>query len=114
MNKSETQTIFVNALLHNREQKVLLVKRSHNDHFLPGYLELPGGRVSPGEDLEHALKRKVSQELGIKVDHPLYYTSLGRVDRAGPYVRTVFEVAYDGEEAIEMSGRHEGFWWYGL
>lgn len=113
MNKPETQTIFVNALIHNNEQKVLLVRRSPNDHFLPGYLELPGGRVSAGEDLEHALLRKIAKELGVKAGLPQYYMSLAHVDRHGPYVRIAFEVAHDSKQDIVLSRNHIEYGWFG-
>lgn len=111
MKDSVKQTIFVNALIHNASQQVLVVRRSVNDHFLPGYLELPGGRVEPGESLEHALRRKLSQELDIGSELPLYYASLARTNRRGPYVRTVFEVSYNQQSPIQLSGAHNEYIW---
>src|SRR4051812_37384450 len=111
MNQSLKQTIFVNALIHNAQQQVLVVRRSIKDSFLPGYLELPGGRVEPGEPLEHALGRKLSQELALSSEVPLYFCSLARTDHAGPYVRAVFEVAYNQKEDIRLSGAHHEYIW---
>lgn len=111
MKSSVKQTIFVNALIHNAEQQVLVVRRSLKDHFLPGYLELPGGRVEPGEGLEHALKRKLSQDLNLGSELPLYYASLAHNDRHGPYVRAVFEVAYNQKSPIQLSGAHNEYSW---
>ncbi len=112
MSKDVKQTIFVNALIHNAKQEILLVRRSRNDHFLPGYLELPGGRVELGENLEHALERKLIQELGVHAQRPLYYMSLAHIDGHGPYMRMVLEVAYDGSESIVLSPNHEEFVWF--
>jgi ribonuclease HI len=110
VNKSLKQTLFVNALIHNAKGQVLLVRRSLKDSFLPGYLELPGGRVEHDETLEHALKRKLKNELGIQVDAPIYYTSLSRVNRHGPYLRVVFEVAHQNQQ-IKLSHNHSEFVW---
>lgn len=105
------QTLFVNALIHNASQQVLVVRRSIKDHFLPGYLELPGGRVDPGETLEHALKRKLSQEVNIGGKLPMYYTSLAKSNSHGPYVRTVFEVSYDQQSPVQLSSAHNEYIW---
>jgi ribonuclease HI/ADP-ribose pyrophosphatase YjhB (NUDIX family) len=112
MNHSVKQTIFVNALIHNANQEVLLVRRSRKDRFLPGYFELPGGRVELGESLEHALERKLDKELGIHAKTPLYYMSLAHIDSHGPYIRTAFEVAYDNAEPIALSPDHDEFIWF--
>lgn len=112
MNKdSIKQTIFVNALIHNASQQVLVVRRSASDRFLPGYLELPGGRVHPGESLEHALKRKLSTELAIGSEVPLYYTSLAATNKHGSYVRAVYEVAYSQADPIQLSKVHNEYVW---
>jgi ribonuclease HI/ADP-ribose pyrophosphatase YjhB (NUDIX family) len=111
MSKNSKQTVFVNALIHNASQQVLVVRRSVNDHFLPGYLELPGGRVDSGESLEHGLQRKLSQEVNIGGKLPMYFTSLAKSNSHGPYVRVVFEVAYDQNTPIQLSGAHNEYIW---
>lgn len=111
MGQALKQTLFVNGLIHNSEQKVLLVRRSASDKFLPGYLELPGGRVELGESLERALERKLSLELGLKIEKPMYYTSLARIDTSGPYVRVVFEVAYDERQKTTLASNYDELIW---
>lgn len=37
--------------------KMLIIKRSLREAFLPGFYELPGGKVDFGENPEEALKR---------------------------------------------------------
>lgn len=111
MNKEVKQTIFVNAIIHDAQQRALVLRRSLNDKFLPGYLELPGGRAELGETLEHALKRKLLSELNIVAKEPLYYISLADINSKGPYVRTTFEVALDNNEKIQLSGAHDEYMW---
>lgn len=101
----------MNAIIHNASQQVLVVRRSKDDHFLPGYLELPGGRVLSGESLEHALRRKLSSELATHSELPLYFTSFASSNRKGAYLRTVFEVAYNQKHPIELSKAHNEYVW---
>jgi ribonuclease HI len=111
MTKNIKQTIFVNALIHNASQQVLVVRRSLNDHFLPGYLELPGGRVGAGEPLESALIRKLKDELNVAGSVPMYFASIARTNSRGPYVRAVFEVAYNQSVPVQLSGAHNEYVW---
>lgn len=111
MAKNIKQTIFVNALIHNASQQVLVVRRSLKDHFLPGYLELPGGRVEVGESLEAALVRKLKDELHITGKLPLYFTSIARTSSRGPYTRAVFEVAYNHSVPMQLSSAHNEYIW---
>lgn len=111
MAKVEKQTIFVNALVHNPDQAVLVLRRSEKDHYLPGYLELPGGRAQAGESLEHALTRKLEQEVGLSAPSPLYFTSIAQNDKHGPYIRLVFEVKYDQNTNLKITGNHSEYKW---
>lgn len=101
----------MSALIHDAHQRVLVVRRSKSDHFLPDHYELPGGRVKLGESLEAALKRKLDQELGINSAIPMYYTSLAQVNRHGAYVRAVFEVAYNQKTSILLDKTHGEYTW---
>jgi ADP-ribose pyrophosphatase YjhB (NUDIX family) len=55
----------VAALVVDDEGKLMLVTRGVE----PGYgkLDLPGGFVDPGENLEDGLKRELEEELGLKI-----------------------------------------------
>ncbi len=48
--------------------KVLVERRRANDEADPGAIVLPGGHVDKGESLEQALRREMSEELGIQVE----------------------------------------------
>ena len=45
---------------------VLLARRQKGTH-LEGYWEFPGGKVEPGETVEAALARELSEELGVEI-----------------------------------------------
>lgn len=62
--------ITVVAALIQKENKVLIAKRSTGDPNLLGKWEFPGGKVESGEDEFHAIEREIKEEfeLTIKAD----------------------------------------------
>lgn len=111
MKKIEKQTVFVHALIHNANQEVLVVRRSLSDHFMPGVIELPGGRVHASESLEQALQRKLSDELSLHTQAPLYYTSLAGHGSQGSYMRIVFDVTFSEKSSIRLNQSHHTYEW---
>lgn len=105
------QTVFVNGIIHDEQQRVLLVRRSLKDHFLPGYLELPGGRVGESESLEHALKRKLQQELNMQIEGALFFRSIADTNSHGSYLRTYFEVPHSGKQEPKITNQHAEYIW---
>ncbi len=57
----------VAGLIFNNEDKLLLLKRSHNDKFCPSDTCLPGGGVDEGETPDQAIVREISEEILCKV-----------------------------------------------
>jgi mutator protein MutT len=51
-----------------REDGRLLITQRLADGTLGGYWEFPGGKVDPGEDLKTALRRELTEELGIDTE----------------------------------------------
>jgi 8-oxo-dGTP diphosphatase len=58
--------IGVGALIHDREGRVLLIKRKFEPNR--GKWSLPGGLLETGERLMEAAKREVSEELGVEIE----------------------------------------------
>ena len=57
----------VDGVIRNSSNQVLLVKRVNEP--LKNTWWVPGGRVLKGESLERAFRRKMHEELGIRVDN---------------------------------------------
>ena len=64
----------VAALIFDDEGRLMVIRRNHEPQ--KGLLDLPGGFVDFGEDGESAVKREVTEELGIDVEVTGYYRSI--------------------------------------
>lgn len=60
------QRVSVAGLIES-DQKILVVRRSQNEGFLPGIFELPGGKLEFGETLENAVHREIKEETNLEV-----------------------------------------------
>jgi 8-oxo-dGTP diphosphatase len=58
--------VVVCAAIVNSEKKVFIARRAPGKK-LEGFWEFPGGKLESSEDLEGALHRELSEELGISV-----------------------------------------------
>lgn len=54
------------GVLRRRDGKILITQRRADTHF-EGWWEFPGGKFEPDEGIDQALKRELSEELGIRV-----------------------------------------------
>lgn len=68
MNTIKLQQACAGGFIRNKFGKILFVKRSENDSFLPGSWELPGGGVEYGENIEKTLRREIKEECGLDVE----------------------------------------------
>lgn len=62
---SRIENLVAGILLDKR--RFLVEKRRLDKEADPGYIEIPGGHVEPGETLHEAIRREMMEELGIKV-----------------------------------------------
>lgn len=78
----------VAAILTDAHGRILLTRRTEG-RDLAGLWEFPGGKVEPGESVEHALRRELHEELGIDLGgvEPLI-----SVPHAYPHKRILLDV----------------------
>lgn len=60
--------VTVVAALIEKDNKMLIAKRSTGDPNLIGYWEFPGGKVDEGEDELHAIEREIYEEFELRVE----------------------------------------------
>ncbi|XP_066592310.1 uncharacterized protein [Prorops nasuta] len=53
-------------VLNEKTNEILVVKEQHS--LIKNFWKLPGGHVEPGQNLQTAIEREVSEETGIKAD----------------------------------------------
>src|SRR5581483_2006394 len=110
------QKVSASAVVLSKDGKVLMVRRSLDDEFLPGIFELPGGGTDFMEDPADGLKRELREECGIKVNvlHPLTAFSF-KMPHEGVEKHTV-EIIYlcemvDEKQPIKLSFEHCDYKW---
>lgn len=90
------QLRFINILIFNDENKILVPKRSSNRKIFPNCYDFSvGGHVNSGETYEQAAYRELEEELGIK------NVELNKVAYFNPYIsesntfQTVYTLNYN-------------------
>ena len=75
--------IGVQLILFNKNNEILITKRSDTKKLLPGKWECNGGAIDAGETPIEGLEREIYEELGIKLDKNkvIYYKTVIDDDR---------------------------------
>ncbi|MFD0899075.1 NUDIX domain-containing protein [Actinomadura sediminis] len=107
------EKLVVGAVVHTGG-RVLVLRRSLDDPFLPGIEELPSGGVEPGEDLLDALRRELAEEIGragpLTLD-PGFVACFDYVSGSGRKARQfTFALASDGRPIV-LSSEHTAHRW---
>lgn len=97
-------------IVKNKNNEILITKRSMSKDKFPGLYEIPGGTVRSGEDYGACAKREIKEELGIEgVDMKMIF-SLNYEDDDNNQIMKVYEVFYDGEIIPEEKEIEEFFY----
>lgn len=110
---TQAQKVGVTAFIYHKT-KVLIVQRAKHEKFLPGYWEMPGGKVDFSEAPEDALKREIKEEidLDIKVIRPYSTFSYTSDDNQRHTVDIQFMVEATGDiNDIKLSKNHDDYKW---
>jgi 8-oxo-dGTP diphosphatase len=100
----------VRVLLIDKDDKVLILKRSTDSKTNPGKWELPGGKVDQGESFDHALVREVYEETQLKIS----LEHVVGVSEQNLHVIRAIHIIMSGEIIegnLNLSQEHEGYAW---
>jgi mutator protein MutT len=103
------------ALIVNDDGRIFIQRRSADRRLFPNAWDIVGGHVEPGENVEDALRREVTEATGWTVSHVLGQVGEYRYTGDDGLVRleSDFLVRVDGDLArprLEV-GRHTEFRW---
>lgn len=65
----------VNLIIINRENQILLVKRTEKEDQFEGCWSIPGGGPKEEETYEVALRREIKEEIGCEIESATFFRS---------------------------------------
>lgn len=92
---------------------ILLVRRSANDDFLPGYIEIPGGKLEKKEDILTGMRRELYEETGLKIKRIQGY--VGFFDAVSPDGKSARQFNFLLEprnNEVVLSAEHSQYLWW--
>lgn len=92
------------------EQGRLLLVRRAADQPLPGFWELPGGKVEQGESLEGCLVRELDEELGVRATVGAVLARTTHKYQHGEFEMVALEASRVGELELRV---HDKLAWVG-
>ena len=96
------------------DNKLLVIRRSQKESFMPGYYELPGGKVNFGEDPKDDIIREFFEEsnLKIKVLDPFNTFADITENNNRHNIEIVYFVELTGNiDDLKLSDAHDDFKW---
>lgn len=116
MNERMSSHIAVFVAAFNEEGKILLLKRS-NTGYMDGYYDMPSGHLEPGESLEEAAKRELSEETTLTTSSEeleLFHTYLD-YESGSVYFGAMFKAAgFEGQPVVAEPDKCEEIGWFSL
>lgn len=94
-------------------KKILLVKRSPYDDFLPGYIEIPGGNLKDDEGILQGMERELFEETNLEVAKICAY--IGSFDAISPDGKKARQFNFLTElknNHVKLSEEHSRYSWW--
>lgn len=103
----------VGAIIIKNRKILLLLRKESPDK---GLWSLPGGQVEVGENLEMAIKREVSEEIGVKVTHAELVESFTYEVVADNFacMSNILKVNIEGKASNVEKNIHEEIFWFDI
>lgn len=105
--------VIVHALLINKANKLLVLKRSKLNKILPYFWDIPGGMLRGGEDPVKGVIREVYEETGIKISRPEIFHYYSNIDKKKNthFITLIFLSNTNNEKIIINPREHEEYRW---
>jgi len=102
--------IATKAIIKNQEGKYLVLFKSEIEDINPNEIDIPGGRLEFGEDVEAGLKREIREEINltVNIEKPSRVWSLLKDDLH--LVGITFLATYF-EGSVNLSDEHNSYRW---
>ena len=90
-----------------KDDKILIVRRSETDQWMPGHYGLPGGKLDPGETPTEALSRECKEEVDLNI-LPNNFIFLPKVSNNKEHA-FFYTTKFSGEPKLDFE--HDDFQW---
>lgn len=105
----ERKQLFVaTGVLHKKDGRVLLLKRSEDHKIFQGFWQLPEGKIEFGESPQEALNRELEEEIGRRAGSSELLGVHSGLLTIGltiyHVIRIIFEVGWEGR--VKLSKEH--------
>jgi 8-oxo-dGTP diphosphatase len=108
------ERILVGAIVVSKGN-ILLVRRSASDDFLPGYIEIPGGKLEKKEDILTGVCRELYEETGLKMKKIQDYVGFfNAVSPDGKSARQFNFLLESRNNEVVLSTEHSQYLWWNV
>jgi len=111
------QKVIVSGIIE-KNNKLLVVKRSAAQDFFPGYYEFPGGKVDFGEHPNTAVLREIREETGLNTKILGFYTCRSYLSKNNSQHNIelfyLLQLKSADQTEIVLSPEHEAYLWVDL
>jgi molecular chaperone GrpE (heat shock protein) len=112
--RSRAMTLTIKAVVLNKKNEILILKRSQNNKFSLGKYDLPGGHIEVKESLKDSILREIKEETGLD-------TVFGEIIDVVEFLpnspqfkeekRGIRCICYSESTEVKLSPEHEKFEW---
>ena len=98
------------AVIVNKDNKILLLKRGEGAPWMPNKWALVGGGIEKGETPQQAVEREIEEETGLELKK---FTKSFSIERHADSIEHIFACRYEGEPTdITLNDENSNYGWY--
>jgi mutator protein MutT len=100
------------AVIVNRDNKILLLKRSKKSDWMPNQWSLVGGGIEKGETPEKACKREIEEETTLQIDE---FVKTFTIQRNPESIEHIFACRYNGDPtSVNLNQENIKYGWFDI